>query len=137
MKTHHPVARLESLYAAPNFHDCSRKLVPQNLRRRDKTVMNFLDVRSANAASRHAKEKLALANLGDRHRLNNHAPLTTVHTRAHLPRVVALRFVRADLCRLAHIATASAFAVSRCIAGIARTKSFRTFAKLPAALSPS
>ncbi len=110
------IAGLELRYAAADLHDGARKLVPQNLRRLNESVVNLLDVRSANAACRHAEQDFALANLRNRHGFDDHAALAAVDARAHMPRMLPLGFVRPDLCGcMAHWPAVAAF-VSRVLA---------------------
>ena len=47
-------------------------------------MMNFLDIRSANAAGAHAEEHFAFADLRDRHGLDHDAPFAAVHSGAHV-----------------------------------------------------
>src|SRR5208282_1763107 len=91
------IAGLELRYAAADLNDGSRKLVPQNLRRLNESVVNLLDVRSANAACRHAEQDFALANLRNRNGLDNHAALAAVDAGAHVPRMFPLGLVRSGL----------------------------------------
>ena len=97
MKTHHPVAGLEFRDARADFDHRPSQLVPQNLRRRDEAVMNFLDVRATNPAGRHAKQQLAFANFRNRHGFDDHPPLAAIHSRAHVPALRLVRLVRSDM----------------------------------------
>src|ERR1700733_10901099 len=91
MKTDYAIAGFELRHARADFYHGAGQLVAKYLRRRHETVVNFLDVRAADSAGRHAEEQLALANFGDGYGFHDYLALTTIHSRAH---VAALGFVR-------------------------------------------
>ena len=47
-------------------------------------MMNFFNVRAADAAGGHAKEKFALTDFRNRHRLDRYAALAAIDARAHV-----------------------------------------------------
>ena len=86
MKTDDAVAGLELANAAAGFDDGAGELVAENLRRMDEAVLNFLDVRAADAAGSHAEKNLTLADLRNRYGFDHDAALAAINAGAHLAR---------------------------------------------------
>jgi hypothetical protein len=83
MKAHHAVARLPFGDAAAHGDDRAGEFVAENLWRRDIGVEDFLDVRTADAASSDFNEYFTVAHFGDRNFFNPDDSLFAVHTCAH------------------------------------------------------
>jgi hypothetical protein len=79
----HTVAGFKFRDAAPGFNYGASKLVPQNLRRRDETVMNLLNICATNAASGYAEKKFALSDFRNRHRFYRYTAFAAINARAH------------------------------------------------------
>src|SRR5580704_6826011 len=80
----HSIARLELGDAVANFHHRTGKLVAENLRRCDKTVMNLFDIGATDTASGYFEKQLALSDFGNRNRFNGYTAFATVDAGAHL-----------------------------------------------------
>jgi hypothetical protein len=83
MKTHHAVARLPLGNASANSDDGSGDFVPENLRGRDKSVLNFFQIRAANSARGHSNQYFSRSDGRHRNGFHNHFSLPAVHRRAH------------------------------------------------------
>jgi hypothetical protein len=102
METDDAVARFEFADAAADLDYRASQFVPENLRRRDKTVVNLLDVGSADAAGGDAKQNLSLADFGNGNAFDDDLALAAIDASAHQAALVE-SLTRSDLSgRVAH-----------------------------------
>jgi hypothetical protein len=79
-----PVSDSELPQALSHPDDCSGGFVPENARRRDRPVLDLLDIGGANPASSHAHQQLAGPNRWHGERFYPEIIHAAVHDRAHL-----------------------------------------------------
>jgi hypothetical protein len=70
-------------HAITNCRNRSCRFMPENPRRSNQAIMNFLQVCAADAARRHAHQNLALANVGNGNGLNAHIIFAAIHGGTH------------------------------------------------------
>jgi hypothetical protein len=83
MKTHDPVAELPLTDSISAANDSSGNLMPKDLRRRDESMLDFLDVCAANATCGDADEHFTSANLRHRNVFDDYTPFAPIDSRAH------------------------------------------------------
>jgi hypothetical protein len=83
VKANDAIAQLPALNAFADRDDRSGRFVAKNLRRRDETVLNFLDVGAADAAGGDVDQNFARGNFRHGNWLDDHASRAAIHGRAH------------------------------------------------------
>ena len=93
METDDAVTFLPLAHSGTDGGDGAGNLMPEYLRRLDEAMLNFFEVRTANAASCHPDQNFAFGYFRDRDKLRAYAAWAAIHPGAHLPgeRSAALR----------------------------------------------